>query len=127
MTHLLVIGSPSIDTLHFNNQTVISAGGAGLYTAMAAHRSGAEVSMFGPRPDSMPEQLKSIAECLSDWSGPVVPLSEIPHFEISQDGDKATYLDFFVGEEERLDPAKLPADLSIYNGVHVTSLGGAVQ
>lgn len=127
MTHLLVIGSPSIDTLHFNNQTVISAGGAGLYTAMAAHRSGVEVSMYGPRPDTMPEQLQPFADCLSAWLGLVVPLKDIPHFEITQDGDKATYLEFFVGEEQRLDPAELPADLSIYDGVHVTALGGANQ
>lgn len=127
MTHLLVIGSPSIDTLHFKGKTATTAGGAGLYTAMAACRSGVQVSMHGPRPDTMPEQLQPIVEHLSDWSGPVVPLSEIPRFEIAQDGDKATYLSFFVGEEERLDPAELPNDLSIYNGVHVTALGGARQ
>ena len=111
MAHLLVIGSPSLDTLHFKGQTASTAGGAGLYTAMAAHRSGAEVSMYGPRPGIMPDQLKPVAERLSDWSGPVVPLTEIPRFEIAHEGDKATYLDFFVGEEERLDPAELPADL----------------
>jgi len=127
MTHLLVVGGPSIDTLHFNNQTVISAGGAGLYTAMAAHRSGVEVSMFGPKPDLMPDQLQPVADRLSSWLGPIVSQADMPHFEISHDGDKATYLEFFVGEEERMDPATLPADLSIYDGVHVTALGGAVQ
>jgi sugar/nucleoside kinase (ribokinase family) len=127
MAHVLVIGSPSIDTLHFNEQTEISAGGAGTYTAMAAHRSGADVSMFGPRPDPVPDQLQPIADRLSAWLGPVIPLKDIPHFEISHDGDKATYLDFFVGEKERLDPAALPPDLSIYDGIHITALGGGRQ
>jgi len=127
MTHILVIGSPSIDKLHFKNLTVDSAGGAGLYTALAARRSGCKVSMYGIRPAQIPAPLKPLKEQLEAWLGPIVPLDDIPHFEISHEGDKATYLKFFVGKEEHLDPAALPKDLSIYDGIHITALGKAKQ
>jgi sugar/nucleoside kinase (ribokinase family) len=123
MPHLLVIGGPSIDTLHFNHQTAISAGGAGLYTALAAVRSGCQVSMYSPKPGHIPEALEPLAKRLEAWLGPIVTLEDIPHFEIAHDGDRATYLAFFVGEEARLDPAGLPQDLSIYDGVHITAIG----
>ena len=127
MPYLLVIGSPSIDKLHFKNLTVNSAGGTGLYTALAARRSGCKVSMYGPRPNPIPELLKPSEKQLEAWLGPIVTLDDIPHFEISHDGDKATYLEFYVGEEGRLDPSALPQDLSIYDGVHITALGTAKQ
>jgi hypothetical protein len=44
MNRLLVIGGASFDVLHLENGTVECLGGAGMYTAMAARRSGAEVS-----------------------------------------------------------------------------------
>lgn len=125
MAHLLVIGSPSIDTLHLKDQSVISAGGAGMYTAMAAQRSGVQVSMLAPRPDPMPEPLQPIAERLRSWLGPIVLPTEMPHFEISHEGDKAIYLDFFIGAEAKLDPDMLPADMSLYDGVHIISPGDA--
>ena len=127
MSHLLVIGSPSIDKLHFKNLSVDSAGGTGLYTALAAKRSGCKVSMYGVRPDPIPAILEPFEKQLEAWSGPIVPLEDIPQFEISHHGDKATYLRFFVGEEEHLDPSALPQDLSIYDGVHITALGKAKQ
>ena len=123
--HLLVIGSPSIDTLHFNHREEKSAGGAGLYTALAAHRSGCEVSLNGVKPDVVPEELLPLQERLSEWLGPTVPLADIPHFEISHHGDKADYLKFDVGAEAELDPSQLPEDLSPYDAVHITSLGTA--
>ena len=82
MPHLLVIGSSSIDTLHFKNQTEKLAGGAGLYTALSARRSSCKVSMYGPRPHQMPESLKRLEEQLEAWLGPIVKLDNIPHFEI---------------------------------------------
>lgn len=127
MPHLLVIGGPSIDTLHFMHQTAISAGGAGLYTALAARRSGCQVSMYSPKPSHIPDPLKPLERRLEAWLGPIVALEDIPHFEIAHDGDKATYLAFFVGEEARLDPGGLPQDLSIYDGIHITAIGDVQQ
>ena len=54
MNQLLVIGGASIDVLHLKDRTITSAGGAGMYTAMAARRCGAQTAMFSARPDPCP-------------------------------------------------------------------------
>ena len=51
MNRLLVIGGAALDRLHLPDRSVDSAGGAGMYTALAANRCGAQVSMSGLRPD----------------------------------------------------------------------------
>jgi sugar/nucleoside kinase (ribokinase family) len=127
MPHILVVGSSSFDTLHFQNRTESTIGGAGLYTALAVHRSGCQVSMYGVRPDPIPESLKPLQMRLIAWIGPKVGIEKIPHFEISHDGDKASYLQFYVGEEEKLDTRGLPKDLSNYDAVHISALGKAIQ
>ncbi len=127
MSHLFVIGGPSIDTIHFNGQTTRSPGGAGLYTALAARRSGCKVSMFSPKPKPIPGFLSPLEQHLEEWMGPVVKVEELPHFTILHEDEKATYLDFFVGEEARLDPSELPQDLSVYDGVHIIPLGSVRQ
>ncbi|MCY3699139.1 MAG: carbohydrate kinase family protein [Gemmatimonadetes bacterium] len=86
---LLVVGSPSLDLLHFGGRSVRSAGGAGLYTALAAQRVGAEVTVVAPRPDPMPAELEA-ADRLLDWRGPPVPPSALPHFEIEYFPDGRT-------------------------------------
>jgi len=123
--HLLVIGSPSIDILHIKIRTQESAGGAGLYTALAVHRSGCKVSLWGVKPDPMPELLIPLQARLAEWMGPTVTLTELPHFEIEHHGDRAEYLQFDVGVETDLTPEQLPEDLSVYDAVHITSLGAA--
>jgi len=125
MTHILVIGSPSLDKLHFGHRTVSSAGGAGMYTAMAAVRCGVQVSLFAPRPKPMPSLLQPVSQRLTDWLGPEVAPGDMPRFEIAHDGDRAAYLEFFIGAESQLDPALLPDDLSCYDAVHVIPLGDA--
>jgi sugar/nucleoside kinase (ribokinase family) len=127
MPHLLVIGGPSIDTLHINDSIEQSAGGAGLYTALAARRSGCCVSMFSPRPTPIPDSMRPLESRLAAWWGPTVVIEEMPHFTILHEGDNAVYLEFFVGEEEQLDPDGLPQDLSTYDGVHIIPLGNVRQ
>ena len=78
---LFVVGSPSLDLLHFRGRSVRSAGGAGLYTALAAQRAGARVTIVAPRPEPMPPELAA-ADRLLDWRGPPVPPDALPHFEI---------------------------------------------
>ena len=78
---LLVVGSPSLDLLHFRGRSVRSAGGAGLYTALAAQRAGAEVTVVAPRPEPMPPALAA-ADRVLDWRGPTIPPEALPHFEI---------------------------------------------
>jgi len=72
MNRLLVIGSASSEVLHLEDRTVANAGGAGMYTAMAARRCGAQTAMFGPRPDPCSERLKPVAEHLTEWLGLVI-------------------------------------------------------
>jgi len=125
MNQLLVIGGASFDVLHLEDRTVESVGGAGMYTAMAASRCGAQVSMLSPRPDALPERLKPIAEHLVEWLGPVIAPAQMLQFEISYRGGKTKYLKASLDAEKTLSPTTLPADLSKFDLVHVTPLGDA--
>jgi len=127
MAHLLVIGGASSDILYFAGQKVASAGGAGMYTAMAAQRCNVQVSMFGPRPDPCPERFQPVAEHLTEWLGPAFSPEQLPQFEISYERGKTEYLKKSLGAELMLSPAQLPADLSKYDLIHVTPLGDAVR
>lgn len=127
MKHLLVIGGASSDILHLADQTVACAGGAGMYTAMAARRSGIQAAMFGPRPDPCPEDLKPVAKHLSEWLGPVVAPDQMPHFEISYQQGKTDYIKALLDAELILAPTALPADLSGYDLVHVVPLGDTAK
>ncbi len=123
MAHLLVIGGASSDILHFAGKKIATAGGAGMYTAMAAQRSGVQVSMFGPRPNPPPERLQPVVRLLSAWLGPGFPPEKLPQFEISYEQGNTEYLKVAIGAEAMITPTMLPADLSQYDLVHVTPLG----
>jgi len=125
MTRLLVIGGASFDVLHLKERTVASAGGAGLYTAMAAWRCGARAAMFSPRPDPCPENLQLVAQYLSEWLGPAVDPGQLPQFEISYRGEETEYLKVSLGAEAELSPDMLPMDLTTYDHIHVTPLRDA--
>ena len=127
MSQLLVIGGASSDVLHLQDRTVACAGGAGMYTAMAARRCGAQVALFGPRPDPCPERLKPVAEHLTAWLGPVISPAQLLQFEISYRGGRTEYLKASLDAELALSPTMLPADLSTYDLVHVTPLGDAFK
>ncbi len=108
---LTVIGGASLDVLHFRGRTVRSAGGAGLYTALAAHRAGARVTMVGPRPRPMPGELAPAAERL-DWRGPEVSPERLPSFEIAHLGGGRTELRGAAWRAEaELSVGNLPANL----------------
>jgi ribokinase len=106
-SRLLIIGGASLDRLSFRGRTIRSAGGAGLYTALAARRAGVEVTMFAPRPEPMPSELAPAAERL-DWQGPVVPPEDLPHFELVHHGEGRTEMvKSLWGAEGRLAPSNL--------------------
>ncbi len=119
MNRLLIIGGASLDTLHLYDRTVATAGGVGMYTAMAAHRCGADVSMMGPRPDPCPDCLLPVTERLAEWIGPVVVPEQLPRFEISYKSGKTEYLDLFFGAAQSWSLDMLPSDLSKYDLAHV--------
>jgi sugar/nucleoside kinase (ribokinase family) len=123
MNRLLVIGSASSEVLHLEDRTVNSVGGAGMYTAMAARRCGAQVALFGPRPDPCPENFKPVDGHLTKWLGPVVSPEVLPQFEISYRGEKTEYIRSSLDAEKTLSPTMLPEDLSKYDLIHVTPLG----
>ncbi len=108
---LIVIGGASLDVLHFRGRTARSAGGAGLYTSLAANRAGARVTMVGPRPEPVPPELAAAAERL-DWRGPAVPPERLPSFEIAHLGGGRTEMRGASWRAEaELSAASLPADL----------------
>lgn len=122
MSKILIVGGATFDTLHFFGQTHHLPGGAGLYTALAARRCGADAGIFAPHPYPMPASLQPVADRLS-WLGPQVTPDEIPRMEIEHNEKGTTYLNADSGAEATLDPAQLPADLSSYSAIHVIGLG----
>jgi len=125
MKHLLVVGSPSLDKIHINGKTHHAMGGAGMYMSMAAKRSGVDVSMYGPKPNPIPEALYPLKDRLSDWVGPNISPELVPRFEISHDGDVADYIVANLESEQEIDPSSFPNDLSRYDGIHITAMGDA--
>jgi len=93
-----------------------------MYTAMAAHRSGAAVTLYAPHPRPMPEALRSVAASVT-WLGPSIEPTELAHFEISYRNGTTTYDNAFFGAEDSLSPAGLPDDLSGFDCVHLVPLG----
>ena len=123
--HLLIIGGASLDTLHFKNETVLSVGGAGMYTAMAARKSGVDVTMLSPKMDPESKLLTPVSDSLTRWIGPKVSPEEFPNFEIAYMGNKTEYLNIFLDAESALSTEMLPQDLSIFDLIHVVPLSHA--
>jgi sugar/nucleoside kinase (ribokinase family) len=125
MRNLLIVGGASLDTLHFAGRSAQTAGGAGMYTAAAAHQMGAAVTMFAPRPDPVPESLQPLQERI-DWIGPTVHPDDLPRFEIVHEKDGTTVMEkAFFGKEILMDTSSLPQDLSSFDIVHLTPTGSA--
>jgi len=125
MKDLLIVGGASLDRLNFSGQTAQTAGGAGLYTAAAAHQMGAAVTMVAPRPEPMPVELLPLEERI-EWIGPTTTPEELPHFVITHSEDRKTIFEVAnFGKEVVLDPLSLPEDLSQFRIVHLTPVGSA--
>jgi sugar/nucleoside kinase (ribokinase family) len=124
--NIFVIGTVSLDTLHLTNgQTIHTAGGAGLYTALAAHCAGARVGLFAPRPEPMPELLRPVADRLA-WVGPVIALDDLPRLEIQHHGGgRATLLAASWGVESLLTPEVMPPEVAQARFVHIAALSSA--
>jgi ribokinase len=123
MLDLLVIGGASLDVYHLaDGQTVQSPGGAGLYTALAAYKSGARTGMFAPRPEPLPDELQAAAECIT-WIGPMVSLDQLPHFEIAHyGGGRAALLNASWGGEMSITPENFPHDQIDAPIIHIAAL-----
>lgn len=123
---ICVIGTASLDVLHLaNGQLARTAGGAGLYTALAAHKTGAAVSLFAPKPEPIPKPLQPAATRLR-WRGPIILPDALPRLEIEHHGGgKATLLDASWGAEAQLAPQIMPNAVSESQIVHIAALSSA--
>ena len=124
-----MIGTASLDILHLNllqpSQTVHTAGGAGLYTALAVAKAGACATLFAPKPSPMPPALQPVAN-LIEWIGPTCEVNELPRLEIVHYGNgKAELKGASWGAELKMTPLQLPDDLSGYAFVHIAALSSA--
>lgn len=122
---ILVIGTASFDTLHLPTGTARTIGGAGLYAALAAAATGAEVTLCAPRPEPLPESFAPAAARVK-WIGPAVAPDALPRLEIAHyGGGNAKLIDAAWGAEAQLTPQHLPADLSGFAFVHIAALSSA--
>lgn len=122
---ILVVGCASLDTLHIAGHTYQTIGGAGLYTALAAHCAGARATLLGPRPQPLPALLAPVARRIA-WIGPEVAPDALPHLEIAHHGEgRATLVSASWGAEAQLTTNHLPDDLSGYAFVHIAALSSA--
>lgn len=122
---ILVVGCASLDTLHIAGHTHQTIGGAGLYTALAAHCAGAPATLLGPRPQPLPALLTPVTRRIV-WIGPEVAPDALPHLEIAHHGEgRATLVGASWGAEAQLTPDHLPDDLSGYAFVHIAALSSA--
>jgi ribokinase len=125
MDNLLIIGLTSLDDLYLGGYRESTIGGAGLYTALAAWRAGAAVTLCAPKPQPMLEPLQAVAARLK-WIGPNIPPDEITRLAIAQHGGgRATLLNAHWGAETKLRPEHLPEDLAPFAFVHIAALSSA--
>lgn len=125
MPQVFVIGTASLDVLHIRMRIVEAVGGAGLYTALAAQRAGAQVGLYAPRPHVVPPPLQAVVDRVQ-WMGPQVPLDALPRLEIAHPGGgRATLLNASWGAEDQLLPASMPPDIHDAALVHIAALSTA--
>src|ERR1051325_6280624 len=120
---VFVIGTVSLDVLHLaDGRVMTAAGGAGLYTALAARQGGARAGLFAPKPEPVPEQLRPVEGRLI-WLGPAILPEMLSRLEIQHHGGgKATLLAASWGAEALLLPQNLPAVVTEAPFVHIAAL-----
>ncbi|MBC8259991.1 MAG: hypothetical protein H8E38_13305 [SAR324 cluster bacterium] len=119
---ILVIGGSSLDILTVEGHDYSSPGGAGLYTALAAAKSEADVTLFAPVPSPLPLPLLEFSTHVK-WIGPQVSPAELPSFHIIHASGETKYERSYFGAEGAMIPDDLPDDFSEYDLVHVVPLG----
>ncbi len=123
---VFVIGTASLDTLHLSNgQMSHAAGGAGLYTALAAHCVGVRAGLFAPKPDPLPEPLQPV-DALLQWVGPIISPHDLPWLEIEHHGGgRATLIHASWGAEAQLTPQIMPSAVTQAHIIHIAALSTA--
>ncbi|MCB0208352.1 MAG: carbohydrate kinase family protein [Anaerolineae bacterium] len=123
---VFVIGTASQDRLHLvDGRLAHSAGGAALYTALAAAKSRAATGLFAPKPQPMPQVLQPVDAHVT-WMGPLIAPDRLPRLEIAHHGGgRATLIDASWGAEDQLDPKLMPNELLNTKTVHIAALSSA--
>lgn len=123
---IFVIGTASLDRLHLaDGQRVNCAGGAALYTALAAARAGAAAGLFAPKPAPLPTPLYLVPNHVT-WVGPQIAPEQLPRLEIAHHGGgRATLIDAAWGAEDQLTVASIPKAAPKSKLVHVAALSSA--
>ncbi len=124
-SQIVVIGTASRDTLHLSGHTAHTIGGAGLYTALAAHRVGTITHLIAPRPEPLPSLFNPVAERIR-WTGPIIAPEALPRLEIAHHGQgRATLIDAAWGAEAELLPSSLSAEHLPVAAIHIAALSSA--
>lgn len=123
--HIGVIGTASFDILHVAGNVMHTIGGAGLYTALAAHRAGVNTHLIAPRPEPLPQLFAPVIERIR-WTGPVIAPEALPRLEIAHHGQgRATLLDASWGAETELVPSAMSLDKLSMAIIHIAALSSA--
>ncbi len=113
----------TLDRLYFAGRSAEAPGGAGLYTALAAAHSGAQVTLFAQRPVPLPAPLRRIDQHVH-WVGPEIPLESLPRLEIVHHGGGWAELKRAKwGAQLDLWPVDLPFERLDFGRVHIAALG----
>jgi sugar/nucleoside kinase (ribokinase family) len=127
MSNGLVIGCASFDRLYIAGQTYNTIGGAGLYTALAAARSGTATTLLAPKPHPLPDLFTKAAQHIN-WIGPTTLSEDLPQLEIEHHGGgRATLINAAWGAEASLTPKYLPDNLASYQFIHIAALSSAAR
>jgi len=129
MTKLLVIGCASFDVLHLEQNGEESehhtVGGAGLYTALAASRAGADVTLYAPKPEQLTDEFLAVDK-LINWIGPTVPVEKMPRLDIVHHGAGRATLNIADWAAERfLLEENLPHPIEQFKIIHIAALSSA--
>jgi sugar/nucleoside kinase (ribokinase family) len=130
---ILIIGAVSLDVIHLPNgpkllpASLSTAGGAAMYTALAAHKAGAKITLLAVRPTPMLDALQPVAARVN-WLGPEILPDQIPKLEIAHyGGGNAKLLHASWGAEPLLTPDFLPQSLAEFDLVHIAALSNAAR
>jgi hypothetical protein len=124
---ILVIGGASLNTLQGAENFV--PGGAGMYTAMSAHRSGAKVTLYAPRPVPMPNALLAVNAGLT-WLGPEIAQEHFAHFESHYEEGRANNVKAEFGTEDSLSSSICRAifpTLTVFTSYHLATSAGSMK
>ncbi len=123
---LVVVGSPSTDTLLIGDELREIVGGAAFITALAARAAGARVGLLGAVPPDLPESVcRAFAPGRLDPGGLVLRDGVLPAFRIDYQGEIARYTGVQQGVELQISAADLPQRWRAVPAIHLSPLGGS--